>query len=61
LLQALREYEAFYNEHRPHRGIANARSLAPLLEPITDPDRPAHLHHRRDRFGGILQEYSHAA
>ncbi|MEV0902708.1 integrase core domain-containing protein [Actinoplanes sp. NPDC049802] len=28
LLHALREYEAFYNEHRPHQGIANARPLA---------------------------------
>jgi transposase InsO family protein len=27
LLQALREYEVFYNEHRPHQGIANARPL----------------------------------
>ncbi|WBB96722.1 MULTISPECIES: hypothetical protein [unclassified Solwaraspora] len=43
-------------------GIANARPLAPLLEPITDPDRPAHLNiHRRDRLGGILHEYEHAA
>jgi transposase InsO family protein len=37
LLHALREYEAFYNEHRPHQGIANARPLAPLPEPITAP------------------------
>ena len=40
---------------RPHQGIANARPLAPLPEPITDPDRLAHLNiHRRDRLGGIL-------
>jgi putative transposase len=25
LLHALREFEAIYNEHRPHPGIANAR------------------------------------
>jgi hypothetical protein len=25
LLYALREYEQFYNLHRPHQGIANAR------------------------------------
>jgi transposase InsO family protein len=62
LLQALREYEIFYNEHRPHHGIANVRPLAPLPEPITDPDRLAHLNiHRRDRLGGILHEYDHAA
>ena len=42
LLHALREYEVFYNEHRPHQGIANARPLALLPEPITDPDRARH-------------------
>jgi transposase InsO family protein len=62
LLHALREYEAFYNEHRPHQGIANARPLAPLPEPITDPDRLTRLDiRRRDRIGGILHEYGHAA
>jgi transposase InsO family protein len=62
LLHALREYETFYNEHRPHQGIANARPLAPLPEPITDPDRLTQLGiRRRDRLGGILHEYEHAA
>jgi len=62
LLHALREYEAFYNEHRPHQGITNARSLAPLPEPITDPNRLTRLDiHRHDRLGGILHEYEHAA
>jgi transposase InsO family protein len=62
LLHALREYEAFYNEHRPHQGIANARPLALLPEPIIDPDRLARLNiHRRDRLSGILHEYEHAA
>ena len=52
----------FYNNHRPHQGIANARPLAPLPEPITDPARLAHLNiHRRDRLGGILHEYQQAA
>jgi hypothetical protein len=36
LLHALREDEAFYNEHRPHQGITNARPLAPLPEAITE-------------------------
>jgi transposase InsO family protein len=62
LLHALRQYEAFYNQHRPHPGIADARPLAPLPEPITDPGRLTHLKvHRRDRLGGILHEYHHAA
>jgi transposase InsO family protein len=61
LLHALREFEVFYNEHRPHQGIAN-RPLAPLPEPISDPDRLAHLNiHRRDRLGGVLNEHEHAA
>jgi putative transposase len=41
LLHALREYEIFYNTHRPHQGINNARPLAPLPEPITNPNRLA--------------------
>ncbi|MBL7495302.1 transposase [Frankia sp. CNm7] len=62
LLHALREYEASYNTHRPHQGIANTRPLRPLPEPITDPDQLTHLTvHRRDRLGGILREYEHAA
>jgi hypothetical protein len=42
LLHALREYETFYI-HRPHQGIGNARPLAPLPEPTTNPDRLARL------------------
>jgi transposase InsO family protein len=62
LLRALREYEQFHNTHRPHRGLPNARPLHPLPEPITDPARITHLRiHRRDRLGGILHEYEHAA
>ena len=62
LVHTLREFEIFYNGHRPHQGIANARPLASLPEPITDLDRIAHLNiHRSDRLGGILHEYEHAA
>jgi hypothetical protein len=62
LLRALREYEMFYNKHRPHQGLANARPLAPLPAPITDPDRLSRLDiRRRDHLGGILHEYQHAA
>src|ERR1700704_6482171 len=41
LLHALREFEQFYNGHRPHQGIANARPLYPLPAPIADPDKIA--------------------
>ena len=62
LLHALREFEVFYHAHRPHPGNANARPLAPLPEPITDPDQLAHLNiHRHDRLDGVLHEYTHAA
>ena len=62
LLHALREYERHHNRHRPHRGIANARPLHPLPEPITDRATLTGLHIRRqDRLGGLLHEYDHAA
>ncbi|GAA2125062.1 integrase core domain-containing protein [Actinomadura napierensis] len=62
LLHALREFETFYNEHRPHQGIANAHPLKPLPPPITEPDKIAHLNlRRRQRLGGIPNEYEHAA
>jgi hypothetical protein len=60
--RATGEYEEFYNLHRPHQGLANAWPRAPLPEPITDPHRLAQLNiQRRDRLGGILHEYEHAA
>ena len=62
LLHALREFEQFYNEHRPHQGLANARPLHPLPAPLPDPDDITHLDiRRRDRLGGTLHEYEHAA
>ncbi len=62
LLHALRAYETFDNNHRPHQGIANARPRQPLPEPITEPDQLAQPHiRRRDRLGGLPHEYDHAA
>ncbi|MFE2467618.1 integrase core domain-containing protein [Streptomyces mirabilis] len=62
LLHALREYEQFYNQHRPHRTLAGAAPLRPLPDPITQSDRLTHLNvHRHDRLGGILHEYQHVA
>ena len=62
LLHALREYEAFYNEHRPHRTLRAAAPLRPLPQPIVKPGRIDRLDiRRRDRLGGILHEYRHAA
>ncbi len=62
LLHALREYEVFYNEHRPHRTLRAAAPLRPLPQPIAEPSRLDHLDiRRRDRLGGILHEYRYTA
>jgi putative transposase len=62
LLHALREYETFYNQHRSHRALRSAAPLRPLPRPITEPGRLDRLDiRRRDRLGGILHEYRHAA
>jgi len=62
LLHALRESGQFCNSRRPHQAIANARPLRALPSPIPEPDAATRLRiHRRDRLGGILHEYRHAA
>jgi putative transposase len=62
LHHALQEFEQFYNSHRPHQSIANAHPLHALPSPICEPDTIARLDiRRRDRLGGILHEYRHAA
>ena len=62
LLHALREFEYFYNDHRPHQGLGNARPLRALPTPLTDPDQIVRLDIRRhDRLGGTLRAYEHAA
>ena len=55
LMMVLREYEDFYNSHRPHRALDQAAPLRPL------PDDVTHLDHfrvrRHDRAGGVIHEY----
>jgi hypothetical protein len=59
LLHALREFETFYNQHRPHRTLAQAAPLRPLPDPISDRARITRLDVRRhDRLGGVLSQYS---
>jgi transposase InsO family protein len=61
LLHALREFEDFYNTHRPHRSL-NRAPLQPAPEPLTEPSQLEQLDVlRRDRRGGVLHEYQHAA
>ncbi|GAA3553336.1 integrase core domain-containing protein [Nonomuraea rosea] len=62
LRHALREYERFYNHHRAHQALDQAAPLRSVPDPITDPERIINLNvRRRDRLGGVLHEYSHAA
>ncbi|MGW0810887.1 integrase core domain-containing protein [Nonomuraea sp. NPDC002799] len=62
LRHALREHELFYNRHRAHQALTQAAPLRPVPDPITDPERIIDLNiRRRDRLGGVLHEYSHAA
>jgi len=67
LLHALRELESFYlesfyNGHRPHLALDQAAPLRPLPDPIAEPGQAPHLDiRRRDRLGGTLHEYQHAA
>jgi putative transposase len=55
LMTVLREYEDFYNTHRPHRTLNQAAPLRPLPDGITDLDHFRVL--RRDRAGGVIHEY----
>ncbi len=62
LVHALREYEIFYNQHRPHRALNAAAPLRPLRPPVAETAAIERLEiRRRDRLGGILHEYQHAA
>jgi putative transposase len=55
LMAVLREYEDFYNTHRPHRTLNQAAPLRPLPDGVTDLDHFRVL--RRDRAGGVIHEY----
>jgi putative transposase len=55
LVIVLREYEDFYNTHRPHRTLKQAAPLRPLPDGVADLD---HFRvQRRDRAGGVIHEY----
>ena len=55
LMTVLREYEDFYNTHRPHPTLNQAAPLRPLPDGVTDLD---HFRvRRRHRAGGVIHEY----
>ena len=55
LMTVLREYEDFYNVHRPHRALNQAAPLRPLPDGATNLD--SFRLQRRDRAGGVIHEY----
>jgi len=55
LMIVLREYEDFYNTHRPHRTLSQAAPLRPLPDSVADLDQ--FRIQRRDRAGGVIHEY----
>ncbi len=59
LMTVLREYEDFYNTHRPHRALKQAAPLRRLPDDVTDLDR--FRVQRRDRVGGVIHEYRRVA
>ena len=54
----LREFERHYNDHRPHRSLAQAAPLRPLSHPTMS---EIHNIRRRDRLGGLIHEYQQVA
>jgi putative transposase len=55
LMTVLREYEDFYDTHRPHRTLNQAAPLRPLPGRVSDLDQ--FRVRRRDRAGGVIHEY----
>jgi hypothetical protein len=51
----LREYEDFYNRHRPHRTLNQAAPLLPLPDGVIDLDQ--FRVQRRDHARGVIHEY----
>jgi len=57
LRKVLTGYKTYFNGHRPHRALNQARPLRALPDPV-DADLKVT---RRDRLGGLLHEYSQVA
>jgi putative transposase len=59
LRRLLREYETFYNQHRPHRTLGQAAPLRPLPDNVID--LKTLRVRRRNHAGGLLHEYQQVA
>ena len=55
LRRLVREYESFYDAHRPHRTLGQAAPLRPLPDNVIDLETLRVR--RRDRARGLLHEY----
>ncbi|MFF1691288.1 MULTISPECIES: integrase core domain-containing protein [unclassified Streptomyces] len=61
LRHALRQFELHYNLHHPHQAMHQTAPSRAVPEPLT-PAQISHLDIRRkDRLGGVLHKYQHAA
>ncbi|MFG2500816.1 integrase core domain-containing protein [Streptomyces sp. NPDC048441] len=61
LRHALRQFELHYNLHRPHQAIDQAAPLRAVPAPLPHTQITQLKVRRRDRLGGVLHEYQHAA
>ncbi|MFJ9173733.1 integrase core domain-containing protein [Streptomyces sp. NPDC102360] len=61
LRHALSQFELHYNLHRPHQAIDQAAPLRAAPEPLPHAQITKLKVRRRDRLGGVLHEYQHAA
>jgi putative transposase len=59
LRRILAACERHHNDHRPHMALSSAAPLKPLPAEIADLE--AFRVRRRDRSGGVIHEYQHAA
>jgi putative transposase len=55
LMIVLREYEDFYNTHRPNRTLSQAAPVRPLPDSVPDLDQFRVQQH--DRAGDVIHEY----
>ncbi|MEV6702820.1 integrase core domain-containing protein, partial [Streptomyces sp. NPDC051453] len=61
LRHALRQFELHYNTHRPHQAMQQAAPLRAVPDPLTNAQIAQLKARRKDRLGGVLHEYHHAA
>ena len=59
LRRILAACERHHNDHRPHMALSSAAPLKPLPAEVTDLE--AFRFRQRDRVGGVIHEYQHAA